>query len=205
MLDETINSHESFGAIRISKIHGNTRSLFGSSIKHSESLLFTISNCDEKRNLNTNWYYPTDALLEFEISHSQFAQMLLQIGSSPIPITLRKKTIGKIKKCEEPPYTSALKQHSDEFIDHLQTINEKTKTLIDELTNTLNNSKLKKSDKEKLVSIANNILTEIQNNSEYQLDAFHEQMEVTVNECKNELVSFLNNKKQITDVPKFLE
>ena len=72
------------------------------------------------------------------------------------------------------------------------------------LNETLDASKLKKSDKERLISLANSILTEIQSNSEYQLDAFHEQIDKTVTEAKNEIEMIIQS-KNLKELPKLLE
>lgn len=197
-------SHESFGAIRFTRGQGRARTLFGSSIKHSDIILCTISNCELDRHLNTDWFYPTDTVLEFEMSHNQFAQMLTQMNSNAVPITFKRKPIDKPKRCEEPPYESVIQKHSQEFEEHLENINNKTKNLIKMLNETLDNSKIKKSDKERLISLANNILTEIQSNSEYQLDAFHEQIDKTVTEAKNEIEMIIQS-KNLKELPKLLE
>lgn len=156
--NDQINSHESFGAIRISRGQGTPTVLFGSSIKSHSFIQIEISNCEEKRHLNTNWYHPTKTLIEFRMSENQFAQMLTQIGSTATPITFTLKPTGPTVKCEKPPYKSIVEQHANEFKDHLKNINEETKNLVNELNNILKSSKLKKSDKEKLTSIANHIL-----------------------------------------------
>ena len=208
--NDQINSHESFGAIRISRGRGSPAVLFGSSIKSHSFIQIEISNCEEKRYLNTNWYHPTKKLIEFRMSENQFAQMLTQIGSTATPITFKLKPTGPTVKCEEPPYKSIVEQHANEFKDHLKNINEETKNLVNELNNILESSKLKKSDKEKLTSIANHILQTIQTDSEYHLDAFNEQMENTVTECKAEIESLIQSKanqltNQINNLPKLLE
>jgi hypothetical protein len=202
--DDNITTHESFGAIRIARAQGMARPLFGSSIKHSDIILFTISNCELDRHLNTDWYHPTDTVLEFTMSHNQFAQMLTQINSNAVPITFKRKPTGPVKHCEAPPYESVIEKHKSEFSSHLENINNKAHNLVKELSECLNSSKLKKSDKEKLIGIAQNILTEIQSNSEYQLDAFNEQMDKTVTECKNEIEKIIET-KSITHFPKLIE
>lgn len=208
--NDQINSHESFGAIRISRGQGTPTTLFGSSVKSHNFIQVEISNCEEDRSLNKNWYHPTKRIMEFKMSENQFAQMLTQIGSTATPITFTLKPTGPTIRCEEPPYRSIVKQHANEFKDHLKSINEETKNLVNELNNVLESSKLKKSDKEKLIDIANHILRSIQTDSEYHLDAFNEQMEHTVTECKAEIESLIQSKanqinNQINNLPKLLE
>lgn len=203
--DQT-NTHESFGAIRISRGQGSPSVLFGSSVKSHTFIQVEISNCEENRHLNKNWYHPTNTLMVFRMSENQFAQMLTQIGSTETPITFTLKPTGPTVICEKPPYKSIVEQHANEFKDHLNSINEETKNLVNELNNILESSKLKKSDKEKLTSIANHILQSIQTDSEYHLDAFNKQMENSVTECKAEIESLIQSKaNQINNLPKLLE
>lgn len=203
-MDNNIQTHESFGTIQFSRCQGTATTLFGSSIKHSNTITCKISNCELERKLNTDWFHPTSTVLEFEMSHTQFANMLTNINSNPVPITFTLKPVGELKKCEEPPYESIIQKHANEFEDHLETINEKTKDLIELLNETLENSKIKKADKEKLTSLAKNLITEIQANSQYQLKAFNEQMNKTVIESKNELDAMIQN-KNLTNTPKLIE
>lgn len=204
MNENNTQTHESFGTIQFSRCQGTTRTLFGSSIKHHNTITCKISNCELERKLNTDWFHPTSTILEFEMSHTQFADMLTNMNSNPVPITFKLKPVGELKKCEEPPYESIIQKHANEFENHLETINEKSKNLIKLLTETLENSKIKKADKEKLTSLAKNLITEIQANSQYQLKAFNEQMNKTVIESKNELDAMIQN-KNLTNTPKLIE
>lgn len=77
--------------------------------------------------------------------------------------------------------------------------------MIKELTKTLNESKIKKSDKETLMSLAENILTEINANSNYQLNAFHEQVDKTMTECKNEIDALIKNANITENASKLIE
>lgn len=207
MDNKNTQTHESFGLIQFSKCQGSTRTLFGSSIKHNNTITCKISNCELERKLNTDWFHPTSTVLEFEMSHTQFVDMLTNMNSSPVPITFKLKPTDTLKKCENPPYESAIQKHAKEFEEHLENINDKTNNLIKMLTATLENSKVKKSDKEKLTSLAKNLITEIQANSKYQLNAFNEQMNKTVAESKNELEAIIQNKniKNIQSTPKLIE
>lgn len=138
------------------------------------------------------------------MSQTQFAEMLTNMNSSGAPITFKLKPVGELKKCENPPFESVFMKHSNEFNEHLKTTNKKTENLIKELTKTLNESKIKKSDKETLISLAENILTEINANSSYQLSAFHEQVDKTMTECKTEIDAIIKN-ANITNAPKLIE
>ena len=202
--ERIITTHESYGTIQFFKGQCSTRTLFGSSIKHNDIILCRISNAELQRYLNKDWIHPISTVLEFEMSQTQFAEMLTNMNSSGAPITFKLKPIGELKRCEDPPFESVFMKHSNEFNEHLKTTNEKTENLIKELTKVLSESKIKKADKETLISLAENILTEINSNSNYQLKAFHEQMNKTMTECKNEIDAIIKN-TNIKNAPKLIE
>ena len=202
--ERILTTHESYGTIQFSKGQGSTKTLFGSSIKHNNIILCRISNCEMQRYLNKDWPHSTDVIMEFEMSHTQFAEMLTNMNGTGVPITFRLKPTGELKKCENPPFESVFMKHSDEFDEHLQTTNKKTEDLIKKLNKILSESKIKKADKELLISLAENILTEINSNSNYQLKAFHEQMDKTMTECKNEIDAIIKN-ANIANAPKLIE
>lgn len=203
--EKIITTHESYGTIQFFKGQCSARTLFGSSIKHNDIILCRISNAELQRYLNKDWIHPISTVLEFEMSQTQFAEMLTNMNSSGAPITFKLKPVGELKKCENPPFESVFMKHSNEFNEHLQTTNKKTENLIKELTKTLNESKIKKSDKETLISLAENILTEINANSNYQLSAFHEQVDKTMTECKNEIDALIKNANITENAPKLIE
>lgn len=202
--ERIITTHESYGTIQFFKGQCSARTLFGSSIKHNDIILCRISNAELQRYLNKDWIHPISTVLEFEMSQTQFAEMLTNMNSSGAPITFKLKPVGGLKKCENPPFESVFMKHSNEFNEHLRTTNKKTENLIKELTKTLNESKIKKLDKETLISLAENILTEINANSSYQLSAFHEQVDKTMTECKTEIDAIIKN-ANITNAPKLIE
>lgn len=104
MNENNTQTHESFGTIQFSRCQGTTRTLFGSSIKHHNTITCKISNCELERKLNTDWFHPTSTILEFEMSNTQFADMLTNMNSNSVPITFKLKPVGELKKCEDPPY-----------------------------------------------------------------------------------------------------
>lgn len=202
--ERILTTHESYGIIQFFKGQCSKRTLFGSSIKHNDIISCKISNGELQRYLNKDWIHPTSTVLEFEMSQTQFAEMLTNMNSSGAPITFKLKPIGELKRCEDPPFESVFMKHSDEFDTHLKTVSKKTENLIKELTKTLSESKIRKSDKEMLISLAENILMEINANSSYQLKAFHEQIDKTMTECKNELDAIIKN-ANIANAPKMIE
>ena len=110
--ERVITTHESYGTIQFFKGQCSTRTLFGSSIKHNDIILCRISNAELQRYLNKDWIHPISTVLEFEMSQTQFAEMLTNMNSSGAPITFKLKPVGELKKCENPPFESVFMKHS---------------------------------------------------------------------------------------------
>ena len=87
--ERIITTHESYGTIQFFKGQCSTRTLFGSSIKHNDIILCRISNAEQQRYLNKDWIHPISTVLEFEMSQTQFAEMLTNMNSSGAPITFK--------------------------------------------------------------------------------------------------------------------
>ena len=85
--ERILTTHESYGTIQFSKAQGSARTLFGSSIKHNNIISCRISNGELQRYLNKDWIHPISTILEFEMSHTQFAEMLTNMNGTGVPIT----------------------------------------------------------------------------------------------------------------------
>lgn len=104
--DREIYNHPAFGTITMTIPQGNRRdSLFGSDIGHTSCIRIQIDRAELHRDLNHDWIHQRDHLLEFEMSHAQFAQFITSAGNGGgTPITLRwtekDKQLPAIKKIE---------------------------------------------------------------------------------------------------------
>src|SRR5579859_4537827 len=117
MNDEKITKHESFGIAGFSRstTGGSGVSLFGSSIKHGNTITFTVRHADVTRRLEQDWYHASERMpiVEIEMSQSQFAEMITSMNMGDgIPVTLRYVNGKRMEAC---PHESKVQQHSNEF------------------------------------------------------------------------------------------
>lgn len=86
------HTHPAYGVMHMTVPRNNYgMTLFGSDIKHSDTVRITISTATLNRNLNRDFIHEDKQLVSFEMSHAQFAQFITSQGNgSGTPITLER-------------------------------------------------------------------------------------------------------------------
>lgn len=83
-------SHPAFGTVTMTTVSGGDKSLFGSDIGHNQRICIRVNTASLKRDLNHDWINSDKTLVEFEMSHAQFAQFITSNGNgSGTPCTLK--------------------------------------------------------------------------------------------------------------------
>lgn len=79
------------GLIQINRTYGGRNVLFGSNIPHDTCMRLTISQAYISRSFNENHYYPTNKIIEIELSPSQYAEMITNLNHGVgVPCTITK-------------------------------------------------------------------------------------------------------------------
>ena len=185
-------NHESYGSIILTKpLNSHDKTLFGSSIKHSDIITLRICQAEYERQLSYDAYYPRKELIEVEMSTSQFAELITSIGKGEgTPCTIKRVNGKNMQPC---PFTPKGQTHHDEFIEHQQDIKEKLSDFSKNLQALLEKKTLNKSDKEQILRSLQNLSADITVNSAYQVTMFEEQMAKTVHEAKLEIESIITH------------
>lgn len=190
----TKTSHPAYGTIMFNRANGCRRSLFGSSIEHSNVITMEVKHADIERRLNRDWVYGKSPIVEIEMSYSQFAEAITSFGQgSGIPCTIRyTEKDGKIPECD---FISKRKQFTDEFKKKREEAVSESKELIKEIAELFSQKKaLTKADKESVMGKLNKLSMDIGCNMDFIADSFNEQIDKTVMEAKGEIESFCQNK-----------
>lgn len=192
-------SHESYGMMQFSRVHGGKEALFGSSIRHSDRVLCRLSEGSVKRNLGEDWYSDDELLFEVEMSQSQYAELIssMNVGCG-VPVTIRyRRENGKLKKCEEPPFVAKGEQHQQEFVEAINQTYQNARELVDDAAKILAKKNLTKADREAIMSSLRGIENDIGSNLEFSLEQFRRQMDRTVMEAKAEVEAYAQHKMQM--------
>lgn len=185
--------HESFGLVHFARTTSSGgQTLFGSSIAHSNTVRLSISEAKIHRNLNYDWYSSKGALIEVEMSPSQFAEAItsLNVGEG-VPCTIRwKRGEGYIKgrKLE-----TKRAQFEREFERDVKNITDLTAKLTKEMNVILAKPNIVKADRERLRAIGTEIERETRSSLPFVASMFNEQMDKTVLEAKGEVEGFFQS------------
>ena len=186
--------HPSYGLLQFSRMSGGLTNLFGSSIQHKDTIRLCISECDVKRDLNTDWYHDNGRIIEVEMSYSQFAEAITSMNmGNGVPVTIRWiRGEGYIESC---PFTDKKQQFEEEFKQKLNKANETANQLILNVEKLFTDKKtLTKKDKDEIIKTLTKIYQSINNNTEFVYSMFNEQMDKTTTEAKGEIEAFMQNK-----------
>ena len=186
--------HPSYGTLLFNRRNGGTRALFGSSIKHKDTISMYLYEAELSRSLNSDHIYGNKRIVEVEMSYSQFAEAITSMNmGSGVPVTIQYiRDVGNIEPC---PFIDKREQFEDEFKDDIKKQNELANKLITEAENLFNEKKsFTKSDKENILSLLRTLKQEIGCNTEFTYEMFNEQMDKTTLEAKGEIEAFMQNK-----------
>lgn len=191
-----MKQHESYAMMGFYRTHGHDTTLFGSSIKHNDTIMMQLKTGKHSRSLNNDWYFGDKLIVEVELSSTQFAEMITSLNQGDgVPVTLRYCLQGDLKKIEDPPFIPRGELHREEFKKSITEVPGDTQNLIKDLQEIFRTKKtLTKKEQEEVLRTLNKISMNIGCNQEFQVDQFNEQMDKTVQEAKGEIESFFQNK-----------
>jgi hypothetical protein len=192
-MDRHLKKHPSYGMLSFSRCYGGEKSLFGSSILHSNTIRLTLREGSVERHLNRDWHYGGKQLFEVEMSYSQFAELISNMNSGDgVPVTL-KSVMGETK--EQCPFENKRMEFANDFKTKVREIQQVCNNLIKETKELFETKKpLNKSEKEQILSQLECIKREVNSNIPFIADSFNEQMDKTVLEAKGEVEAFVLNK-----------
>jgi len=194
MDDDITTEHESYGVMEISRRECNVgKTLFGSSIKHQQTIVLKISRAEKKRSLNRHWYHGDNRpLVEIELSASQFTNAITTMNNVPgTPVTL---LYVDGKRMEDCPDESQRELFEKEFKDKILDVSKVAKVLELMASKLLDMpGTIKKADKQKLSSMIRMLVQNVRSNLPFIQSSYNEAMDKTTTEAKAEVESFFQN------------
>ena len=193
MIDSTTEKHESYGMIEMSRTTSSRgENLFGSSIKHQNTIHIRISPAEVDRKLNQDWFHNLGSpYIDVEMSQSQFAEAITSMNTTGTPCTIRRLNNKGMEDC---PQVSKRELFEEEFTKDMENLAKQLKTLTKETEEILNKKTINKSDREIILAQIKRLNQEIRSNIPFIGSQFNEQMDKTITESKGEIEAFVLNK-----------
>ena len=196
MDNEKIYKHESFAMLGISRTTCNKgQNLFGSSIKHSNTISLRIYQAKINRQLNRDYFHVTKRtpFIEVEMSYSQFAEAITSLNQGDgVPVTLRYLNGKQMEPC---PQFDKRQEFEAEFEREMFKISKSLSKLTEHAEALLDSKKAPtKSEKETILNGIKSLRQEIESNIPFMQKSFNEQMDKTVLEAKGEVEGFVMHK-----------
>ena len=192
MREDKTENHESFGIVRICRTSGGDGVLFGSSIRHYNTIRLEVCPGQVTRSLNENRYRPSGRpIVEVEMSQSQFADLITSMNQGEgVPCTIRRLGNDQVEKC---PETNTRLQFEAEFTEKTRDIVQRACDLVDEADELLQKKSLRKAERESLMGTLRQLVMELRSNIPFVHSQFNEAMDKTVKEAKGEVEAYLTS------------
>jgi hypothetical protein len=179
-----VYEHPSFGQLTFGSCQGSSADvLFGSSIKHRNTIRMEIRHAEYNRKTGTDYIFGKELIVEAEMSPTQFADAITGLGSSSgTPITLRYvRGEGNIKP---PEYVNKRTQFENEFAKTTEDIIKR----LNDLEAKVNERKMPKWVSQEIDVIR----MWLKSNHPFMADQFNRQMDKTVTEAKGEIEAYVS-------------
>lgn len=190
--------HESYGMLGFDRVTcSGAQPLFGSSIKHRDTIMMTLKTGHMRRNLNEDWYYGDKTIVQVEMSATQFADLITSLNQGDgVPVTIRVRPEDiKLHRCENPPYIDRNQLHREELKEDLDDCFETSKQLIKVLADKFATKKtFNKKDQQEILDMLKKIQNNLGCNQTFAIDQFDRQMQRSTTEAKGEIEAFFQNK-----------
>lgn len=178
-------THPAFAQISACRVSGNT-ALYDSDFRHNHYMTITIKRSEMRRNLNRDWHFGREELIEVALSESQWATFVssLNMGDG-VPCTLQRLDREMIPGLPDPE--SRTEQFKDEMQKDLEKVIGKVKgtiARIDEMG-------LPKGKAATLKQTFESVLQDLQSNMPFVAKQFDKHMEGTVEAAKQEVHGYM--------------
>ena len=184
--------HPSFANLYIGRSQcSGQKALFGSSIKHHDTITLKIFPAFIDRDLNMDRYFPeARPYIEIEMSQSQFAQAITSLNmGAGVPVTLRRLHDQYIEPC---PFVDKREQFNNEFREEMNALTRKLTEATKHVEKLIEEKRtFNKADKDQILSALKSVTSQLASHYPYMYSMFNEQMDKTVTEAKAEIESHL--------------
>lgn len=181
--------HPSYGAVSVTRVQGNNQTLFNSEVRHQHTIMLTVSTASRKRDLHSDYIHAEEELVSIVMSPAQWGELVSSIGSSSVPVTLRRADVngdGMPEILPRPPFDPRVERNIDELKTKLDTVFDTIKERMQEL-NDLEDAKAGIKERRKARQSLAAAIANAASNVAFAQTMLDEQAEKTVASIKSEI------------------
>jgi len=202
---ETVETHESFGLLQISRQTSMARvdedyavgaNLFGSDVLHNHLICLKINRGERHRGLHRDWNFArAEGIVEVVMSEVQFAQAITSLNmGSGVPCTITRLMGESMEDC---PERTKMQEVHREFKETMKKIGSKITELSGDVEDILGEKgPLKVGAKKELADKMRSLLQDIESNVPFMATQFSETMNTIVGEAKGEVEAYVTSTVQ---------
>lgn len=189
---ETIESHESFGLLKIHRTNGGAGKLFGSHLEN-QGHYFTLSIHQAERihSLSRDWFHDQGQLIEIHMTAAQFAEAITSLNmGGGVPCTIYRvlgeqlESVPQATDTEAKRIRASFKDDVRELVGKLHAGSKK----VDEL---LEKKSLSLADKNEIRGVLRKATQDVRENLPFIVESFQESTEKIMTQAKAEMEAFV--------------
>lgn len=187
-MEKTRYNHPSYGIMTVSRCSSSmAHPLYGSSIKHRETIRIQLHTSYLDRMLNADWPMKDSMVAEVELSQNQWAELVSSIGmGGGVPCTIRYNS-GPVEEC---PFMSKREEFDQEFAKESHKLTEDIEKAIHEAEELLNKKAPTKADRVAIIELLQSAQRKLHSNIPFIAKQFTNQMDKTTTEAKAEVEAY---------------
>ena len=141
--------HPSYGRAVFHRTNGGDRPLYGSDLKHGNTIQFTLESSSCRQDLGRNWFGGGEMIAEVEFSQIQFAELLTNMNTEGVPCTIRYRAdMGRVNFAEMSKAIDYVEDKIDKLVSSQASDLKQFKAEIDEILS--QKGTMKKADKDRV-------------------------------------------------------
>lgn len=190
-MSDTIESHEAYGQISASRIHGNIN-LYGSDFTHSSFIQIRLTKSELHRSLNRDWAYEREQVAHVNLSEAQWATFVSSLNQgSGVQCTL-----DFVAHEGQKPALPAPIKRTEQFSDELRQKLSSTVEEIQKAQKDIADLGLPKGKMSQVNEALSRCLRELTANLPFVVEQFDRHSEQTVEKAKTEIHGYMTGMVQ---------
>lgn len=193
VLGDTEEAHPAYAQLSFSRQSGGYINLYGSAIKHQETISMTVSPSRKQSSKWSERYYAERMpLIEVRMSASQFAQAITSMNmGSGVPVTLETLRGKRMPKCEEMTVSEVANKGLEDKMAQMATRLSSGFSRVEELLN--KKGTLKVAEKKEIYEFYSRFTQDVRYNLPYLHECMTEAYDKTATATKADIEAFYVN------------